>query len=290
MPLKIKSLLYDEERAEKRIKAAITAMRCDRDVDNNRTRMVTTINTIMQDDPEVELVVFGEMILGWYIPGSDPEYHQKISESIPGATTQTLSTLALKYNIYICFGLSEVDGKAIHNSQVLINPQGEIQAVHRKVNLKQGEKDANYQPGQLMVTETEIKGVKTAIVICSDTANLDTIWELMCSKFELIIHSLADDDQDDFVTRLQARIYDSWVVTANRFGKEVDNFWPGLITVTDPLGGIRDTSIGKEQTLVYVLNFAPSGSMLKRVIRNIWVKTTAFFLLLKNWKQARTYH
>jgi len=289
MALKFKTYLYDEEQYEKKIKIAITAMRCDRDPENNRTKMVTTINTIMHEDPGVELVVFGEMILGWYIPGANPGYHREISEPIPGETTQTLASLALKHNIYICFGLSEVDGEVIHNSQVLINPKGEIQAVHRKKNLKRGEMDANYQPGQVMVTETEIKGIRTGIVICSDTASPDTIWELMHSKFELIIHSLADDDQDDFVTRIQARAYDAWVVTANRFGKEVDKHWPGLITVTDPLGDIRHTGQGLEQTLVYELRFAAPGSGVKRVIRNIWVKTPLVFIILKNWKRARSY-
>ncbi len=44
----------------------------------------------MKAHPDVELVLFGEMILGHYNPGGMPEYHRKISEPIPGPTTQAL--------------------------------------------------------------------------------------------------------------------------------------------------------------------------------------------------------
>ena len=264
-------------------------MCCECDPDKNRIKMITTINTILQMYPDVELVIFGEMILGWYIPGKDREYHHRISESVPGETTLALASLVQKHKIYICFGISEVDGKYIHNSQVLLNPLGEIQTVHRKSNLKSGEMAATYQPGPELVTTTDIKGTKTGIVICSDTANPRTMWELMRGNFELIIHNLADDDRDDFVTLFQSRLYDAWFVTANRFGKEGNQFWPGLITVTDPLGKIRGEKLGQEQFLVYELRFAAPGSRLKQIIRNIWVKTPIIFHILRNWKQAKTY-
>lgn len=286
---KFDTYLYNEQKATRQIKVATTALCCDHDPSNNRIKMISTIDTILRVHPDVELVIFGEMALGWYIPGEDQAYHQEISETIPGKTTQSLVAVAQKYNISICFGISELDDEYIHNSQVLLNPQGEIQVVHRKNNLKFGEMNANYQPGSEMVTITEIKGVKTGIVICSDTASPHTMRELMRNKFELIIHSIADDDQDDFVTLFQARLYDAWFVTANRFGNENDQFWPGLITVTDPLGKIRSKKLGQEQVLVYELRFAETGSWFRKSIRNIWVKTPLLFHILKNWKQAKSY-
>ncbi len=283
------TFLYDEKNAIKCLKIAATALRCDRDPDKNRAKMVTTINTILEKHRDIDLVIFGEMILGWYDPYGDPEYHRAISEPIPGKTTRALATLAQKHRIYICFGISELDGENIHNAQVLLNPQGEIQAVHRKSNLKPGESDAGYQPGVDRVTATEIMGIKTGIVICSDTASPRTMWELMRNKFELILHSLADDDQDDFVTLFQAGLYDAWFIVANRFGQEGEQFWPGLLTVTDPLGKLRSKKLGREQVLVYELRFASQGSRLKQIIRKLWVKTPLVFHILKNLKRARTY-
>jgi hypothetical protein len=58
------SFLYNEKMAAKCLKVASTAMSCDRDPDVNRTRMVDTVETIIQEHPDVELLLFGEMILG----------------------------------------------------------------------------------------------------------------------------------------------------------------------------------------------------------------------------------
>ena len=108
--------------------------------------------------------------------------------------------------------MSECNGDELFNAQILLNSRGEIQTVHRKKNLKEAEKEANYQPGSEMVTITDIKGIKTGIVICSDTASFRTMWELVKARLDLIIVSLADDDEDDFVTKFQARLFDAWVV------------------------------------------------------------------------------
>jgi predicted amidohydrolase len=281
----LRTFLRNEHNASKSLKVANVAMGCDRDADINRAKMVNTIDTIMQKDPGVELVIFGEMILGWYKPSS-PEYHRQVSEPASGKTTQMLAALAQKHNIYVCFGMSESDDGALYNAQILLNPQGEIQAVHRKRNLKEAEKKANYQPGSKMVTITEIRGIKTGIVICSDTASFRTMWELIKSRLDLIIISLTDDDEDDFVTKFQGRLFDAWVVTANRYGKEDNKYWPGLIVVTDPLGEIQSAKQGQEQFSINELYFGDKGHILRIIIRNVWVKTRLIAHVLRNLKRG----
>jgi hypothetical protein len=115
------------------------------------------------------------------------------------------------------------------------------------------------------------------------------VWALMRGKYDLILHSLADDDRDDFVTLFQARMYDAWFVTANRFGRKGDQFWPGLITVTDPLGRIRGRKCGQEQVLTYELQVADAGSPIKRALRKVWVKLPVLLHVARNWKQAKSY-
>ena len=78
------------------------------------------------------------MILGWYNPGQMPEYHRRISKPISRETLRPFASLAAQHGIYLCFGMSEIDDVTLHNSQVLLTPQGEIQAVHRKWNPKPG--------------------------------------------------------------------------------------------------------------------------------------------------------
>lgn len=168
--------------------------------------------------------------------------------------------------------------------------QCEIQAIHRKWNLKHNEKEANYQAGPVPVTITEIKDVKTGIVICSDAASPRVMWELMKNRLDLIILSLADDsDVDLFMNRFNARMYDAWIVTANRYGDENGYFWNGHMVVSDPCGELRAKGQDREQYLIYELEFTDRQSWLKRVIRNVWVKTPLVIHVLKNWKKVKSY-
>ena len=290
MTSRFKSFLYNEQAATRRLKVASVAMSCDRDPDTNRARIADMVDAIMHAHPDVELVVFGEMLLGWFNPGKMPAYHRRIAEAISRKTLHPLISLATRHGIYLCFGMPEIDGEALHNTQVLLNPQGEIQVVHRKWNLKPGEKEANYQPGPAPVTVTAIKGIKTGLVICSDAASPRTMWELMKRRLDLIILSLADDsDEGLFMTRFNARMYDAWIVTANRYGDEDGYFWNGHLVISDPCGALRATGQDREQYLVYELGFADKRSWLKSVVRNAWVKTPLVYHILRNWKRAKSY-
>jgi predicted amidohydrolase len=285
-----RSFLYNEQAAKRRLKVASVAMSCDRNPDVNRTRIAEIVEMITLSHPDVDLVVFGEMILGWYNPGDMPRYHRRVSKPISSETLQEFASLAIQHRIYLSFGMSEIDDRTLHNAQVLLTPEGEIQAVHRKWNLKPGEKKADYQPGSVPVTIVDIKGVKTAIVICSDAASPRAMWELMRSRVDMIILSLADDSDDGlFMAKFNARLYDAWIVTANRYGDEGGYFWNGHIVISDPYGELRATGQDQEQFLVEELGFADKQSWLRRVVRNVWVKTPLVFHILRNWKRAKSY-
>jgi len=286
MTSKLKSFLYNEQVATKRLRVASVAMSCDRDPDTNRTKIANTVDAITHTHPDIELVIFGEMILGWYNPGDMPEYHRRIAEPISRETLQSLVSLAAQYRIHLCFGMSEIDDKTMYNAQVLLNPQGEIQAVHRK----RCPKTEMYSRGTVPVTVTDIKGVKTGIVICSDAASSRTMWELMKNRLDLIILSLADDsDEGLFMARFNARMYDTWIVTANRYGDQDGYFWNAHIGISDPLGSLRATSQDKEGYLVCELRFDTNQSWLKTIIRNIIVKAPLPFRVLRNWRKGREY-
>lgn len=290
MASKFSSFLYNEQCAAKHLKIASLALSCDRNPKINRVGIVKIVDNIMQTHPGTELVLLGEMTLGWYKPGGMPEYHRQIAQPVSQETLQVFTSLASRHKIYLCFGISEMDGEKLYNTQVMINPQGEIQAVHRKHNLKPGEKKAGYQPGPLPVTITNIKGIKTAIVICSDLASPRTMRAVIKGHPELILLSLADDRDDErFMAKFNARLYDAWIVTANRYGNEGDTFWNGHLVISDPLGELRLTGQDQEQVLAYELRFADESSILKRIIRSIWVKTPLLLHVLRNWKKARSY-
>lgn len=281
--------LYDDASAKKRLKIAAVTMRCDQEPSHNLSQMIHIIETIKLAHSDVQLILFGEMILGYYAPGSMPAYHREIAEPLHGETTIKLGDIAIKHNVYISFGMSENAEGKLHNTQVLLNPQGDVQTYQRKWNLKPGEIQAQYQPGNSPVTVTDICGAKTGMIICSDAAHPRTMRELMRNRLELILFSLADDEDEDwFVAKANARLYGSWVVSANRYGEE-QHFWNGHTIISDPLGVLRATSIDKAGYLFYDLGFDEDGSWLKRTARNFWVKAPLLVHVLTHLRILKSY-
>jgi predicted amidohydrolase len=177
------------------------------------------------------------------------------------------------------------DGK-LYNTQLLINPEGEIQAQHRKRQLKED----TYTPGPEPVTLTWIKDTRTAMLICSDAASLAAMRALRRLRPELILLSLADDeDEDFFMARCNARLYDAWIVTANRYGDEDGRYWSGHMVISDPLGDLRVAVDSCERVMIYDLGFAGHGPWMKRRLRRLFTSTPLLIDLLTNWKQFRQY-
>ena len=282
--------LYPEESAPKWLTVATTTMRCTRDVTENRQYILNTVQRIMQEHPGTELVCFGEMISGWYNPQALIHAEPNVSESIPGKTTDLLGDLAREYAIFLSCGLSEKASDGYHNTQVLINSQGEIQAIHRKWNLKSAEREAGYAPGALPITTTEIKGLKVAMLICSDAAHPRTMQALLRCGADVILFSLADDrDENWFVAQAQARLYDAWIVSANRYGQE-HHYWNGHTVISDPLGRLRRTSVDQEGYLVHTLKIATRQPGVRKVLRHIYVKAPLIVHILKNWRILKSYY
>ena len=287
---KLSEWLYPEESATKQLTVATTAMGCARDATENRRRIADIVQRIMREHPNTEVVLFGEMVSGWYNPEAMTRVESDVSEPIPGETTDLLGDLSRKYAIFLSCGLSEKASDGYHNAQVLINPQGEIQAVHRKWNLKPAERQAGYIPGPRPVTETEIKGLKVGMVICSDTAHPRTMRALLRSAADVILFSLADDrDEKWFMAKAQARMYDAWIVSANRYGQE-QHYWNGHTIISDPLGRLRKVSVDQEGYLVHTLRFAPERSGVRRLLRHIYVKSPLVVHALWNWRILKSYY
>ena len=124
-----------------------------------------------------------------------------------------------------------------------------------------------FTPGENLVTTTQIKGVKTGMVICYDIQSNEVSNALRKTNLDLIIHSLADDeDPREFGIGYLARSYDVWIVNANRYGEEGGHYWNGWITITNPLGKVCIRGKEKEQYLYYQLGFVKQNNM-KRALR-----------------------
>jgi predicted amidohydrolase len=258
----LQGYLYDDQSAGLRLKVAAVTMTCHRDKDVNRSRMIQWIDQAMREEPGTQLVFFGETVLGWYTTGADTEqYHRALAETIPGDTTSEISAAAVEHGVHISFGMTEEHEGRLYNAQILIDPSGEIIAVHRKFFL-QG--SGVFTPGGMPLTVVTLDGIKTAVLVCSDIQSPQVRAELQEQRPELLLGSLANpNDPDWFISEMIAKLVGSWIVTANRYGMEGDYFYDGQMIVADPLGRVRIKEKDSEQIVYYDLGFHRDRSSLQ---------------------------
>jgi len=283
----LKSWLYLKNTTNE-LMVATVAMTPDKKPYLTRDKIVGFINNIKKTQPNVDLIVFGEVILGWYNSESD-NYHKEIAETIPDTTIQLISKLAKENNAYISFGMAENLDDKIYNSQILINNNGEIINVQRKKNLR----SSFFNPGQESISFVDIKGVTTGVVICYDIRSDETIDKTLDNKTDLIILSNADyiDEWDDnyFGYKYIAKQYNTWIVTANRYGIENGTKWDGHIEIFNPFGDLAVSGKLKEQFIVYNIKINKGQSKSKDFIRKVYSKISLGYLVLKNLKIALSY-
>ncbi len=244
---------YDTTGASLRLNVASVAMQCDKLAENNILKMENFIEQIVTENSGVELIVFGELILGWYEDPNDQESYQKeLAETIPGPTTDRISKLAAKHNIYITFGMGQLLNGKLYNAQPVIGPDGSILATHHKTRLTPADKDAGFEKGNKL-TLFDINGVQTGLVVCKDQENSNLTEEAVRNNCKLVIISFADDIiENTFNPGISlSRKYNAWVVSSNRYGKEGKYFYKGEIRVSDPGGNYHIRKEDSEQYFYY---------------------------------------
>jgi len=102
------------------------------------------------------------MDLGW----TDPCARRLAQSVASGSTCMRLRTAARRHGVLVCAGITERDGPRVFNSAVLINGDGEVLGVHRKLNeLDIGH--ACYDQGDRLGVYAADLGV-IGLMICSD--------------------------------------------------------------------------------------------------------------------------
>ncbi len=87
---------------------------------------------------------------------------EQFAEPVPGPTTYAVGRLARTHRAYICFGMPERAGTQVYNSSILLDRNGHMVVVQRKLSEK-----PPFQKGKrVQVAETELG--KIAILICGD--------------------------------------------------------------------------------------------------------------------------
>jgi predicted amidohydrolase len=92
---------------------------------------------------------------------------RKLATPVPsGRTFRSLAASAADNGIFVCAGLSERSGDHVYNSSVLIDPKGELLALHRKLNELDIGHDCYNQGDRLGVVQTELGTI--GMMICAD--------------------------------------------------------------------------------------------------------------------------
>ena len=129
-------------------------------VDANLNRAVKAIKEASEKN--CQIIVLPECLdCGWTYPDSN-----KLGEPIPGKISDILCEAALKNDIYVVAGVTELAENKVYNSAVLISSKGKLLLLHRKINVLDIAQDIYSIGDRLSVVETEFG--KIGLNICAD--------------------------------------------------------------------------------------------------------------------------
>jgi predicted amidohydrolase len=228
----------------------------------NVGRMAVLVDQAVRDEPRTRLVVFPECATtglpgaGAGDRGSDlRQRFLRVAERVPGLTSETLGRAARRSKVYVAAGFVEADpvlDGVIYNSSVLLGPDGEVVAVHRKVHsggiFKDGEDIRVYS------TELGIVGLS----ICYD------LWFPEFLRLQALagcqVHINLTANQPIFgigsthVPIVRAAECALYIVSSNRVGddrSEGGMAYMGASSVIAPLGEVLAMASRDKEEIVY---------------------------------------
>lgn len=188
---------------------------------------------------KLDIVCLGEAILQ---VGTGMQAAE-LAEPIPGPTTRRLGEAARAANCWVVAGLAEDRDGVLYNSAVLLNREGKVAGVYRKVHLPREEWKQGITPGsEYPVFATDFGTI--GIFICYDWFFPETTGILARAGAEVIFaptwgNTLPDHDgiaDGESVFRVRARDNGVYLVPC---------VYDGNSMVIDPLGRILVSSAGK---------------------------------------------
>ncbi len=227
-----------------------------------------------------DLVLFPELATAFY-PQADLtgalNYYRANAEPIPGPTTQLMARLAAEYGMYISWGMAELSGEKLYNSQVLVGPEGVV-GVYRKIHLVPGLEEAIFTPGERLEVYDTALG-KVAIMICFDRRfpELARTYSLMGAEIILIAAATPDRAVDQHILATRAYENSVWLLFANQAGPGMH----GESRIVDPTGRTRVQAGGSgERILLLSLRrseLEKDWSLLERRRPEVYAEVPVFY-------------
>ena len=242
--------------------------------------------TVASDDPSVntrkavdqirqaarkgaQIICLQELFRTPYFCQSEDSHHFSLAESIPGSTTQTLSSLAKELGIVLIAPLFEKRAEGIyHNSAVVIDADGTMLGTYRKMHIPEDPcfyEKFYFTPGDLGFRSFKTRYGKIGVLICWDQWFPEAARLTALQGVQIIFYPTAIGWHDSEPKKVRKNQLESWqviqrshaianevfVAAVNRVGKEGElTFW-GHTFVADPFGSVTAQASGtKEETLI----------------------------------------
>lgn len=225
----------------------LAQMRSSDNIEENMSFALTTIKQAAEDS--LDLIAFPETFL--YIGRNHEEKH-RVAQSIEGQIVQTFQEYASNYDISILLGsiyekIAD-DNRRLYNTSVLINRQGELNGVYRKIHmcdapaLGYNESDG-IKPGDTpIVVDHEIG--KIGLSICYDLRFPELYRDLAARGAEIIFVPAAFflyTGKHHWLPLLTARAIENqaYIVAPNQWGEHHEGrISYGSSVIIDPWGSV----------------------------------------------------
>lgn len=215
------------------IKVALAQVLC---IPGDRQGNLVRVHHAIQQASQrgAELVCFPETaLLGW----TNVDAHQR-AHPIPGDDSDTVCRWAREAGIYVCLGLAEKAGDALHDSCILIDDQGQILLKHRKRNILSELMEPPYTPGKPVATVATRWG-NVGMLICADTFHAPTVEAMRQKRPALLLVPYGWAQREDAwpaharslhdLVRRTARTLQCPVVGTNGVGGIAAGPWAGMV-------------------------------------------------------------
>jgi predicted amidohydrolase len=206
-----------------------------------------------KDETAAELIVFPEMTdTGYSMPVIQEHANHWKSGFVPG-----IQEIARKLSIAIVSGVSERDGSAIYNSQVLIDSHGNIAGKYRKTHLyavAPVQEQTCFAPGNSFAS-FELGGLHFGFSICYDLRFPEMYRKLATEQnvSAFIVSSAWPFPRvEHFRVLAMARAIENqaYVIASNRVGKDDDLWFCGSSAVIDPRGVVIAAASADREELI----------------------------------------
>jgi predicted amidohydrolase len=183
----------------------------------------------------VDIICFPELATSGY---SLNERWRKFSEPIPGKTSEKLTELARNSGVHLICGMPELDPrtKHIYDSSILIDSDGDIEGVYRKIHLWDAER-TYFWPGDRFKVFTTKYG-KIGLGICYDLEFPESARVMALDGAEIIFYSSAQpspmDRHVDSYLRSRAGENCVYVCHSNQVGREAKTTFFGQSQIISP--------------------------------------------------------